>query len=386
MKQQDITSIIRNVPVLGPEDSVRRAAGLIRASDGSGLFVISGGQVYGMITEQAITAYLAAAQDPEAALNDPIAGLVSGPAAYISPGATLQQAAEIFGATTLDILPVVGEYGTFRGAIYRGDVVGLLSRNLRPPTVAGMATPLGVYLTTGSHTGGAGNLGLFLTGATLGLIITSSALLAGGAMWLFGKVTGIPIMAYLRSFPLTMIPNLHDLPLYIYTVLSVLFMFTLLRLSPLSGYHAAEHMTVHAIEAGEAITPEVVRNMPRVHPRCGTNLMAAAGVFMLIVLNFNGGIAVILALVIVLLGWRSVGGWLQYFATTKNPSEKQLANGVAAGQQLLERYHENPHCQLVGFQRIWRIGLLQTAAGLATMWHIIMWVLARLNVTLPFNI
>jgi uncharacterized protein YqhQ len=33
---------------------------------------------------------------------------------------------------------------------------------------------------------------------------------------------------------------------------------------------------VHAIERGEPLLAESVRAMPRVHPRCGTNIVAAA--------------------------------------------------------------------------------------------------------------
>ncbi len=36
-------------------------------------------------------------------------------------------------------------------------------------------------------------------------------------------------------------------------------------------------MVVHAIEEGEDLTLEKVRPMPRVHPRCGTNLVALFG-------------------------------------------------------------------------------------------------------------
>ena len=140
-------------------------------------------------------------------------------------------------------------------------------------------------------------------------------------------------------------------------------MLFLLRLSPLAGYHAAEHMTVHAIEAGETLTPDNVRRMPRVHGRCGTNLLAAAGVFLIITTRVHSELAVLFALIVVVVGWRAVGSWLQYFVTTKKPTEKQLANGVAAGNALLARYHERPNYQVYGFDRIWNLGFLQTASG-----------------------
>jgi uncharacterized protein YqhQ len=39
-------------------------------------------------------------------------------------------------------------------------------------------------------------------------------------------------------------------------------------------------MVVHAIERGEPLVLEVVRRMPRVHPRCGTNLVAGIALFL----------------------------------------------------------------------------------------------------------
>jgi len=36
-------------------------------------------------------------------------------------------------------------------------------------------------------------------------------------------------------------------------------------------YHAAEHMAVHAVEAGRELTPEGSAPMSRIHPRCGTS-------------------------------------------------------------------------------------------------------------------
>ncbi len=65
-------------------------------------------------------------------------------------------------------LPVIDPDGSYRGMISRADIIAALGRNIRPPVVGGMATPMGVWLTTGTITGGAPPLGLFLSGATLG--------------------------------------------------------------------------------------------------------------------------------------------------------------------------------------------------------------------------
>ncbi len=38
-------------------------------------------------------------------------------------------------------------------------------------------------------------------------------------------------------------------------------------------YHGAEHMTIHALEAGDPLTVEAVRRYPTAHPRCGTEFL-----------------------------------------------------------------------------------------------------------------
>ena len=124
-------------------------------------------------------------------------------------------------------------------------------------------------------------------------------------------------------------------------------------------------MTVHAIEAGEALTPEAVRRMSRVRPMCGTNLMAAASVFLIITSKFGDQFGVMLALVVVL-SWRRIGGWLQYIVTTRPPSDQQIESGIAAGEQLIDRYQEQPNYQVSGLARVWNMGFLQVALGMGS--------------------
>ncbi|MHB9036570.1 MAG: CBS domain-containing protein [Armatimonadota bacterium] len=379
MTDNSILPLIKGSPVVTSEDSIRRAAGLIRGTDGSRILVLNGGQIAGTVSERGISAYIAASEDTQDALNSNVGPIVEPNGTFINSAASLKDAARIFAANGDDVLPVIDNFGSYMGVVYRHDLVGRLTKNLRPQSIAGMATPLGVYLTTGSISGGAGSLGLFLTGVSLGLMITVSALIVAGLQTLFSKLTGFPIGAFLGSPPLTMTPNLYDLPFYISTALTGVTYLLLMRLSSLSGYHAAEHMTVHAIEAGEALEPDVVNRMPRVHPRCGTNLLAAAGLFVIITSKVDSEAAVIMALLVVVLGWRSIGGWMQYYATTKNPTKRQLDSGIAAGSELLEKYQENPNFQLVGFQRIWKLGFLQTFAGMAT----IIWILSHFSRYLP---
>ena len=364
MTDRTITELVKTAPLLTPEDTVRRAAGLIRGSEGSSLLVLADGGIMGRVSEQAIAGLMSSSDDPEKAFEQSVASLIEPNVVFVNTSMSLKQAAEVFASTGADVVPVIGAAGTYQGVLYRQDVVGCLTNTLRPPLVAGMATPLGVYLTTGSLRGGVSNLGLFLAGVSLMLMIAVAALIVGGLQSAFQAVTGIRVDVFLASPALTMRFNIYDLAIYIQMGLTIVIMLLLLRLSPLSGYHAAEHMTVHAIEAGEALTSDNVRRMPRVHARCGTNLLAAAGIFLIIATRMHSELAVLLALVVVFVGWRAVGSWLQYFVTTKNPSENQLANGVAAGNELIRRFQERPNYQVYGFQRIWNMGFLQTASGM----------------------
>lgn len=366
MPAESVGELVKRAPVLETTDTVRRAAGLIRQTEGTRVLVHEGNRIVGTVSEQAIAALLGKDGSVENVLDSTVESLVEPNATFISSRVGLVAAADLFASSGTDVLPVIDDYGSFYGVVYRRDVVGALTKTLRPPTVGGMATPLGVYLTTGSIAAGAGDLGLFLTGISIGLMMVIATALAMGIMYGIGAITGLPMAAYLNSTPLALKPNAYDIPFYVSTVLSVVFFMVLMRLSPLSGYHAAEHMTVHAIEQGEALTPENVRHMQRVHPRCGTNLLAGAGIFLIIVSKFGSDVAVLIALAIVVLGWRAVGAWLQHFVTTRTPSERQLRSGIAAGNEILDRYQEHPSYQAVGFERIWKLGFLQTLAGLVT--------------------
>ncbi|MDH7602958.1 MAG: DUF1385 domain-containing protein, partial [Armatimonadota bacterium] len=345
----------------------RRAAGLLRASGSSRLPVCRNGSIFGTISERAIAARLAAAEDLGSVLDTPIEPLVEVGVTLLDIRVSPRDAAGVFADCGEDVLPVTDDRGAFRGVLHRRDLLAYLTRNLRPPMVAGMATPLGVYLTTGAVSGGAGSAGLFLTGVSLSLMIILSGLIVDLLQRLFSIATGINVSLFLASPPLTSTPNIYDAAFYLTTVLTIVVFFVLMRVSPLSGYHAAEHMTVHAIESGDVLTYETVRKMPRVHPRCGTNLLAAAGAFVILTTKTNSSVGVLLALVVVVIGWRAVGAWLQYFVTTKDPSRKQIESGIAAGQELLERYQAQPNRVPKPLERIWNIGLLQTAAGMVTV-------------------
>jgi uncharacterized protein YqhQ len=139
-----------------------------------------------------------------------------------------------------------------------------------------------------------------------------------------------------------------------------------MRLAPLSGTHGAEHQVVHAIERGEELTPEVVRRMPRVHPRCGTNLAAGATIFLAIIelpWPSNEEWRLILAALAMYIFWRPVGSILQFYATTKRPSDRQLAGGIRAAEELLDRHATSKIAMPSVARRLWNSGLVYVMAG-----------------------
>jgi uncharacterized protein YqhQ len=106
--------------------------------------------------------------------------------------------------------------------------------------------------------------------------------------------------------------------------------------------------------------------MPRVHPRCGTNLAAGVGVFLgifALVAIPDEQVRAILGALGALLLWRRVGSLLQYTITTRPPSKKNLESGIRAGRELLENYSQakvvRPSIPLY----IWSSGMLHVVAG-----------------------
>lgn len=62
------------------------------------------------------------------------------------------------------------------------------------------------------------------------------------------------------------------------------------------GYHGAEHMTIHAFEAGAPLTPESVRAFHREHPRCGTAFLLTVALLSVILFSFIGPLPLLLRL------------------------------------------------------------------------------------------
>ncbi|GBR75693.1 protein DUF1385 [Candidatus Termititenax persephonae] len=64
------------------------------------------------------------------------------------------------------------------------------------------------------------------------------------------------------------------------------------------GFHGAEHMVVHAYEAGVPLTVDEVRRYSRLHPRCGTSFLLIVFIVSIVVLALFGQTTLLSRLVI----------------------------------------------------------------------------------------
>ncbi|MBF8289433.1 MAG: hypothetical protein HW391_401 [Chloroflexi bacterium] len=126
-------------------------------------------------------------------------------------------------------------------------------------------------------------------------------------------------------------------------------------------YHGAEHMTIHALEAGNALTTANVRRYPTAHPRCGTEFLVVLIALSIIAFSLVGRqslpvmvvsrillIPVLAALGYEVLRWgaRHRGnrvvrammwpGILVQMITTKQPTDDQIEVAIVSMQQALQ--------------------------------------------------
>lgn len=365
MRDIPIANIIRPVKPLTPGDTIGKAAEALRSSGLGELPILGDGCVVGMLTEGDILRALSQGV-PEEIASRPVSSIASQRVICITRSMPIWRAAEVLNEFGRRTLPVVDEYGGYLGVVTISDVASALCLTIRPPVVAGMATPLGVYLTTGHIRAGAGNLGLFLTGVMLMMLNYLAMGLVAGSAWCIQRLFGIPLWFALIA-PAIHGPEWLEIAKGALVAAFVPVFLVLLRLAPLSGYHAAEHQVVHAIETGEPLTPERVKLQPRVHPRCGTNIVAGIALLNIIARIIPFEIATVVAIFILLFAWRSIGGYFQYYVTTKPANDRQIESAIRAGLELLEKYRREPTFRTSGWLRIWNTGMPQVMLGVVLM-------------------
>jgi len=326
-------------------DTLALAAARLRQNGSSILPVLKAGKYIGIVNEPQLARVLGAGVNQ----TDPVAN-------WVLPGDTIlpyESGAEALRRTEFGgTLVVVDADGHLGGILSSIDLWPRRRHVLRPAFIGGMATPFGVYLTTGSVSGGVSKWALVGTGVVMSLMMIV-ALLASN--YISELAPGVGISQSTRDT--------------LSGTLMILVFLCLMRISPLAGTHGAEHQVVHAIEHEEDLIPRVIRRMPRVHPRCGTNLVAGAGIFTSILYSPWGNsrdyqeLKLLTAAIVTVFLWRRVGGFLQQFVTTKRPTDSQLDSGIRAGEMLLERYASSPANVPSIPQRIWNSGIFPLMAG-----------------------
>ena len=343
---------MRPTNAVAPEDSLIRAGAELRRNGGDVLPVTSDGLLHGVVTEASLARTIADGID----LNESATHAMV-PAAKIAPYASGAEALRRLAEEAVSGLVVVDDFDRVVGLVSATDLLPRKRVLPRPSMVGGMATPFGVYLTNGVVSGGAGGFALVCTGMIMFLMLFGATTLVSFALPALLTV-GVP-------------PSWGN---FLNSALGPALFLLGMRLVPLSGTHAAEHQVVHAIERGEDLVPDVVRRMPRVHPRCGTNLAAAATIFLGIA--FTPWIAfeevrVMVAFLVTMMVWRPLGSWLQAWVTTRPANDRQLASGIRAGRELLEAYARSRVAAPSIPQRLWSSGVLHVMAGSALMMGIV---------------
>lgn len=281
---------------------------------------------------------------------------------------TVGRAIHFFDQSERVLIPIVDEQGHYTGrCVSRIKLYKLLHGMLKPARIGGLATPLGVYMTSGYHNSGAGWKGLVATGV-----------LFGGLVHVMDWLTGLAFQTASTVYPSLMTWGEGQL-LILQAGLSLVCLLSLLRLSPISGLHAAEHMTINAIENDLQLTEPLIRTQPREHARCGTNLMVLLGgiellgIFLSYYWQALNPVGLILYTgvwgLLVLKFWQPAGLWVQRHFTTKTPSSEQLASGIKAGEELLAKFQAQPHAMPNLPWRLWGSGMVHmTVSFLVTAW------------------
>ena len=246
-----------------------------------------------------------------------------------------------------------------------------------PPRISGTAMPHGVFLSTGANST-AGAPDLFITGFGIVFLGMLSLVPTYVITWTVNEQLpaglNLSLVALLLGLGGPADPALWAVARIGLNVLTFFVFLGLLRLTPLAAHHAAEHMTVHAIEQyGVHAWEHAVEHMPRAHLRCGTNLLAGILPAMLVAIPLMH-VSWVLGLPVVVLGWSvrfQVGYFIQRTFTTRPPSPRQLERGIAAGRKLLDQWLRDPTPRLSVARRMWRRGLPQMVAGvLCALWLI----------------
>jgi CBS domain-containing protein len=397
MSDLTAASVMKDLPVLSPEDSIGRSLALLRRLATPALAVVQDGRPLGMFSEASLLAVMAPPYSEaqwEAVSQLPVVEAMSLDFPLIYEDTPLAETAQALQHHSLGCAPVITRGGYYEALVGRQEVVATLCNIVNPGHIAGMATPLGVYLTNGTIRAGAGDRGLFLAGVVLAFLWLLASGLVSAVSTVIQRYTSLPLLAIKEGIatPAGALYFGHvELWSAAFFIAQLAGFFLFMRIFALSGTHGAEHQVVHTIEHGEQLTPQNVRHFSPVHPRCGTNLAAmmlviGAGIFYFA----NGRITdpsllifyLFLTLIIALMLRQRLGAFLQRFLTTKQPSDSQLRAAIEVGKQLLTRARSQGTRKATAWQRVWNMGLIQVLTGAALTGYIAQIILDRVGIQL----
>lgn len=367
-----LARLLLTPPPLRGEDEVNAAAASLRSTGLDALPVLVDGRPAGIVTARELLGPLA-----QAGANGPI--LCAGIARPFTPVPVTMPADEalwMLQRDGIDHLVVVDASGGYLGLLTRTRLLEALSDARRPRVIGGLATPFGVHLCSPHQRGGVNDLAIVATGLMIGLLAVVAQLTVALALALLSPDAHQAALGAL-SYRLVGLGAVPDPLGGVGGQLALGCCFLLLlRLSPLAGFHAAEHQAVHAVERGIALTPEQLAHLPRPHPRCGTNLVVLLGLLAVAYAAWRAPWPQSLWLAPALLGlaaWRRLGGWVQQQFTTKPASRRQLDAGIAAARLLLARHQRAPDQRAGLVRRVWNRGLVQVLFGLVLSWQAVEW-------------
>jgi CBS domain-containing protein len=366
-QNKTIASLLRRAPEAQEEESIFSIIQRFRETGMDTLPIINRrGNLVGVISHSDLLRVLEQGED---ARYQPCGSILHKPSAVVMPDMNMDDLHALFMRSGESTLFLIDEHERLMGYFQVSDLIAPESMPLRPFSAGGLATPWGVYLTSGSLQAGISNFTLALGGAVLGIMFTLSHAMVGLMAWMVQKYANYPLYK-LWNAPQPDQMNASAAGWFLLQFLAVPLFALVLRFSPITGYHGAEHKAVHALERGEPLHPAILRRMPRVHPRCGTNLIAAALIFGVISqiapmlhLGLDMTDGAVIGAIAALYGWRSLGSMIQQYITTRTPSEKQLASGIAAAKELEKKYQSTFPRRPSILRRIWCMGIPQTLLG-----------------------
>jgi hypothetical protein len=325
--QPTVLEYVSPVRPLYVGSSLQSAIDVMRLSGIEAVAVVDGSFLVGVVWSADMRRAVLAGASASSAVED----LLDASPPTVAANASVAEARALLADSHAPLLVVVDGENRYVGMLPALSLAGPVRNHPAPHMVGGMATPFGVFLTNGEVSGGAGPLALASTGA----LLFAAYFVATIAVWL--------CLRAFAGFPTEGV--VPDWQVRVFEYAPVALFLLLIRASPIAGTHAAEHMVVHAIERNEPLVPEAVSRMPRVHPRCGTNIAVGAMLFMALLAGsyqLAGEAGPLLALAATVLTWRRVGAIVQHFVTTKRPNRRQVEGAISAANELLDRYkHSN---------------------------------------------